>query len=181
MAKKVLVISTSLRNNSNSDRLADSFIRGAEEAGCDVTKITLKGKKIAFCTGCFACHELGRCAIQDDAAAITEEMKTSDAVVWATPIYFYSVSGQMKTLMDRVNPLYSAGCAFRDIYLLSTTGEKGENLDARAIAGLGGWIACFEKARLAGTVLADGIYEAGAIDGHPALQKAYEMGKSIRP
>lgn len=136
---------------------------------------------MAFCRGCFACHELGRCAIQDDAVAISENMLVSDVIVWATPIYFYGMSGQMKTLMDRCNILYSSDYAFRDIYLLSTAGERWEDLDARSVGGLEGWIACFGKARLAGKVLADGIYDVDAIADHPALQEAYEMGKSIQP
>ncbi len=181
MAKKVLAICASLRSRSNSEILADSFLRGAEDAGCEVSKICLKGKKIAFCRGCFACHDLHRCAIEDDVNSIVEEMRTSDVIVWATPIYFYGMAGEMKTLMDRGNALYSSDYRFRDIYLLTTAGEIRDKLDARTLVGLQGWIDCFKKAQLAGSVLADGIYDSGAITGHPALKKAYDMGKRIKP
>ena len=67
MAKKVLIISTSARRNSNSDILADAFMNGAKDAGNEVEKVSLTDKQIAFCRGCFGCLKLGRCVIRDDA------------------------------------------------------------------------------------------------------------------
>ena len=78
MAKKVLIIETSLRNNSNSDKLADSFAKGAEDAGNEVEIVSLKGKRIGFCTGCFECLKRGHCVIDDDANAITEKILETD-------------------------------------------------------------------------------------------------------
>ncbi|MDO4284940.1 MAG: flavodoxin family protein [Eubacteriales bacterium] len=179
MAKKVLVLTTSLRTGSNSDALADSFAKGAEEAGHQVERATLKGKTIAFCKGCLACQKLGKCVIADDAVALAEQMRTADVIAYATPIYYYEMSGQMKTLLDRANSLYSSDYAFRDIYLLSSAAEDEEGVDRRAVGGLEGWIECFEKAHLAGTVFAGGVDEAGSIAGHPSLQKAYEMGRAV--
>ena len=180
MTKKVLVISTSLRNQSNSEILADSFIEGTKAAGNAVEKISLKGKKIEFCKGCLACQESRRCVIQDDAIVIAEKMKLADVIVFATPIYYYEMSGQMKTLFDRANSLYSSDYAFRDIYFLSSAAEEEEGVDERAIFGLEGWIACFEKASLAGAVFAGGVDAEGKIKGHPSLKKAYDMGASIK-
>lgn len=76
MPKKVLIISTSLRNNSNSEMLADSFMKGAQESGNEVEKITLKDKNIAFCKGCLACQKIGHCVIKDDAIALAEKCTT---------------------------------------------------------------------------------------------------------
>lgn len=179
MSKKILVISTSLRNNSNSEFLADSFIEGAKSAGNEVEKITLKNKIIAFCKGCLACQSLGKCVIKDDAIDIAEKMKEAEVIVWATPIYYYEMSGQMKTLIDRVNSLYSSDYKFRDIYFLSTAAEDEKGVDSRAINGLKGWIDCYGKAFLAGSVFAGGVDGAGTINGHKALKEAYEMGKNI--
>ena len=67
MSKKVLIISTSLRGNSNSEALAHEFAKGAKDAGNEVTEITLCDKNIGFCKGCFACLKLGYCVINDDA------------------------------------------------------------------------------------------------------------------
>ncbi|WP_370773157.1 flavodoxin family protein [Faecalibacillus intestinalis] len=124
MAKKICVIKTSLRLNSNSDQLADAFIQSAKESGNDVIEISLKDKKIAFCKGCLSCQKLGHCVIDDDANIITEKIKQADVVVWATPIYYYEMSGQMKVMIDRANSLYTSNYQFRDVYLLSTAAEN---------------------------------------------------------
>ena len=87
MGKKVLVISTSLREKGNSDRLADAFAQGAESGGNSVEKISLSDKTIGFCKGCLACQKTHKCVIHDDANAIIEKMRTADTIVVATPIY----------------------------------------------------------------------------------------------
>lgn len=177
--KKVLIVSSSLRARSNSEALADAFARGAAEAGNEVERITLREKEIRFCRGCLACQQTGRCVIGDDAPAIVAKMHDADAIAFATPIYYYEMSGQLKTLLDRANPLYSSDYRFRDIYMLTAAAEDGEWVPERAVAGLQGWIDCFEKARLAGTVFAGGVTGPGEAEGHPSLQRAWEMGKTI--
>lgn len=179
MSKSVLVISTSPRKGGNSDTLADAFVRGAQEADSRVEKITLYDKTIGFCKGCLTCQNTRRCAIHDDADEIAQKMLTADVLVFATPIYYYGMSGQMKTMLDRSNPLFSADYAFRDVYLLAAAAETDEHTVDGAVTGLQGWIDCFEKARLAGTVFAGGVTAVGEIQGHPALQRAYEMGKNV--
>lgn len=117
--------------------------------------------------------------IRDDADAIAQKMGEADVIVFATPIYYYGMCGQMKTMLDRGNPLFSADYRFRDIYLLAAAAEEDEHTVDGAVTGLMGWIDCFEKARLAGTVFAGGVTSVGEIQGHPALKKAYEMGKRV--
>lgn len=179
MSKNVLILSTSPRKGGNSDALAERFAQGAREAGHEVEKICLYDKTIGFCKGCLACQKTQRCVIRDDADLIAQKMGAADVIVFATPIYYYEMCGQMKTMLDRSNPLYSADYAFRDIYLLSTAAEGGEGIDSRAVSGLEGWIDCFEKARLAGTVFGGGADAIGAIQGNPALDEAYEMGRRV--
>lgn len=179
MNKTVLVISTSPRKNGNSDRLADAFVRGAQEAGNHVEKISLFDKTIGFCRGCLACQKTQRCVIRDDADAIARKMRNADVIAFATPIYYYEMCGQMKTMLDRANPLFSADYAFRDIYLLATAADREESAMEGAAHGLQGWIACFEKACLAGTIFGGGVEAAGDIEGQPALRQAYEMGKTV--
>lgn len=179
MSKNIFVISTSPRKGGNSETLADEFIRGAKEAGNRVEKVCLYDKAIGFCKGCLACLKTHRCALHDGADEIAQKMRDADVLVFATPIYYYEMCGQMKTMLDRANPLYGSDYRFREIYMLSTAAEDGEDVPSRAENGLGGWIACFPKARLAGTVFAGGVDAVGAIKGHSALRKAYEMGKTI--
>lgn len=102
MSKKVLVISTSLRRHSNSHALAEEFAKGAKEAGHQVELISLIGRQIEYCVGCLSCQRTGQCVIEDDANLIAEKMLKADVVCYATPIYYYEMAGQMKTLLDRV-------------------------------------------------------------------------------
>ena len=176
MSKNVLVISTSLRSGSNSEALADSFLAGAKAAGNHVEKVTLKGKNLAFCKGCMACQNTRQCVIQDDAVALTEKMCRADVIVFATPIYYYSMSGQMKTLLDRANALFASNYAFRDIYMLTTAAEDGDAVPEKAVEGLKGWIDCFANAQLKGTVFCGGVNAPCDIDGNGKLNEAYEMG-----
>ena len=175
----VLVISTSLRPTSNSDALAREFARGAAVAGHSVEVVSLRGKKIEFCRGCFACQKTQKCVIKDDAPDIVAKMHNADVIAFATPIYYYEMCGQMKTLLDRANPLYPSDYKFRNIYLLTTAAEDEPQVPQRAVSGLTGWIDCFERARLAGTVFAGGVNDMGEIEGHKALCEAYELGKTV--
>lgn len=178
--KNIVVISTSLHAGSNSEILADKFIEGAIAAGHHVEKISLKGKNIGFCRGCHACQKLGRCAIDtDDANTIMRQVVNADVVCWATPIYYYEMSGQMKTLIDRMNAMYSLDYKFRDIYMLTTAAEDEPEVPKRAEAGLTGWIDCYPKCHLAGTLFCGGVNESKDIEGNAKLQEAYDMGKAV--
>ena len=177
--KNVLIISTSPRKNSNSESLAAAFARGAEEAGNKVELVSLRGKKISFCQGCFICQEKLRCVIHDDADLLCQKALSADVLVFASPIYYYEMSGQMKTLLDRFNPLFPADYAFRDVFFLASAAEEEASVPQRAISGLEGWVECFEKAHLAGTVFMGGVTEAGEKPDHPKLEEAYRMGKGI--
>jgi len=179
MAKKLLIITSSLRKDSNSDLLADAFAKGAEEAGNPVETISLKGKEIRCCTGCLACQKTERCSLKDDAAEIVEKVKRADVLGFASPVYYYSVSGQLKTLLDRLNPLFPSDYGFRDVYFLSAAYENEKATFEGSVTAIQGWVDCFSKARLAGTVFAGGVGAPGEIKGHEALAEARELGRKI--
>lgn len=176
---KVLIISTSLRVNSNSNLLAKSFYEGAKSMNHDVELISLRDKTINFCKGCFACQKLGSCIIKDDSNEIVEKMCEADVIVWATPIYYYEMSGQMKTLIDRANPLYARDYKFKDIYLLATATEDEEYVPEHAIGGVQGWIDCFEGVELKKTLFVGGVTNPNDIKDSPKIIEAYELGRSI--
>lgn len=178
--KKVVIISTSLRKNSNSDILAKEFEKGATAAGNEVEYISLAGKDIKYCIGCLACQKTQKCVIKDDVSAIATAVKNAEVVVFATPIYYYEMCGQMKTILDRLNPLYPSDYAFRDVYLLTTAAEDEESAMDGAVKGMQGWIDCFEKSRLAGVVRGVGINDAGEAINHTELLKnVYELGTQV--
>ncbi len=178
--KKVIVISTSLRPGSNSHAMAEQFAKGAEAAGHQVEFVSLRGKEIKFCVGCLSCQQTGACIFKDDVPAIMESVLNADVVCWATPIYYYEMSGQMKTLLDRLNPLYPSDYRFRRVYLLTTAAEEEDFVPEKAVSGLRGWVDCFEKAQLAGSLFCGGISGPGEASGKKEAQKeAYEFGRSL--
>lgn len=177
--KKVIVISTSLRTGSNSDMLADKFVEGAVQVGHEVEKISLIDKDVKFCRGCLACQKLGKCVIKDDVNDIMQKVLNADVVVWATPIYYYEMSGQMKVLIDRMNAMYTMDYKFRDVYMLTTAAETEPETPLRAETGLTGWIDCYPKSRLAGTLFCGGVDAPRTIAGNDKLQEAYRMGLNV--
>lgn len=178
--KKVLVISTSMRKKSNSDILAKEFAKGAKSAGHDVEYVSLAGKEINYCVGCFACSKTEKCFMDDGASEIVAKMRHADVIAFATPIYSNQVCGQLKTLMDRTNPIFLVDYAFREIYLLTTAEVNDEKVPDGAVAGLQGWIDCFNKSELKGVIRGVGISKPGEAAEHgEILKKTYEMGKNI--
>ena len=177
---KVIVITTSLRAKSNSDILAERLIVGAKDAGHDVELICLKGKTVKFCIGCLACQKTQKCVLKDDAVEIAEKVRNADTLVFVTPIYYYEMSGQMKTLLDRMNPLYPSDYGFRKVYMLSVAAEDEETTPEKAVNGLQGWVDCFEKAEFSGSLFCGGLNDSGEADSHLSeLDEAYEFGRQI--
>lgn len=180
MSKKVLALCTSPRRGGNSEALAEAFLAGARQAGHETEKVCLYGKDIRFCQGCLACQKTKRCAIRDDLEVVLEKMRRADVIAFATPIYFYEMCGQMKTLLDRTNPLFPAEYAFREIYLLATAADGGEQAVDGALQGLEGWVSCFDKARLSGVVRGVGLTDVGDVKAAPAfLEQAARLGRAI--
>lgn len=182
MTKKIILISTSPRKGGNSDRLADEFIRGAKEANHCIEKINLYDKTINFCKGCLACQQAktGHCVVRDDADAIVKKMAEAEVIVFATPIYFYEMCGQMKTLLDRTNPLFPIAHSFKAVYFITTAAESERSAMDGAIKGLQGWIDCFDEVKLQGVIYGTDLMDTNAVLNHPThLQDAYNMGKDI--
>ena len=177
--KKVLIISTSIRSGSNSEFLAHEFEKGAKEAGHVVEFISLKDKNIAFCRGCLACQKTHKCIINDDAIEIADKMCESEVIVWVSPIYYYEMSGQMKTLIDRCNSLYARDYKFKEVYFLTVAAEDEQYVPEKAINGLQGWIDCFEGVELKGTLFVGGVNGPNEINNHEKLKQAYELGRNI--
>lgn len=178
--KKVLIISSSLRGGSNSEILAHATEKGAIEAGNEVEFINLKGKDIKFCIGCLACQKTHKCVLNDDMAGLITKVQNADVLIFATPIYYYEMSGQMKTFLDRCNPLFPQTNKFKDVYLITSSYDDADDVANRAINGLKGWIECFGQSSFAGALVGGGINDPkDASKREDLLQEAYELGKNI--
>lgn len=159
--------------------MAEQFAEGAKAAGHSVELISLRGKEIKFCIGCLSCQKTGACVFRDDVPAIMDSVLAADVVCWATPIYYYEMSGQMKTLIDRMNAMYPKDYHFRDVYLLTTATENEDFTPKGAENGLQGWIDCFEKTNLKGHLFCGGVTDPKEIDGNSRLKDAFELGRQV--
>lgn len=106
---KILAINGSPRcKNSNTDKLLVPFLKGAEKSGAEVEEIYLSQKNIKGCQGCFACwvKTPGKCILKDDMTEeIMDKVNNSDVLILGTPLYAFSMSGQMKIFIDRMIPV----------------------------------------------------------------------------
>ncbi|MBP3425742.1 MAG: flavodoxin family protein [Rikenellaceae bacterium] len=179
MAKRVLILSGSPRKGGNSDTLCDRFAQGAKEAGHDVEKIWIQGRNVAPCLGCYYCKtHAGECARKDDMAEILDKMLAADVLVLSSPVYFYSISSQLKAVIDRT---VARWLEFRgkEFYYIMTAAEDTPTVMDCTLECMRGLAECLEGSVERGVIYGKGVYERGEIADHPAMQQAYEMGKGV--
>lgn len=179
MAKKVLIISASPRRHGNSDLLSDRFMQGAQEMGHQVEKVFLKDKKIAYCTGCGYCFEHHVCSQHDDMTELLDSMLGADVIVFATPVYFYTMNAQMKCFIDRATPRYR-DISNKEFYFIMTAADKEKANFQRTLEAFRGFTEdCLKGAKEAGVIYGGGTWHAGDVKTTPAYDEAYEMGKRV--
>lgn len=177
--KKILILSSSPRRGGNSDILCDEFLREATEVGNEAEKIFLRDKNINYCTGCSVCSMYGKpCPQKDDMSEIIEKMLAADVIVMATPVYFYTMSAQMKTLIDRCCARYTE-MKNKDFFFIVTAAEDDKEKMLRTIDTFQGFLDCLENPSIKGIVFGLGVWRMGEIKGNSAMQEAYEMAKSV--
>lgn len=179
MSKNVLIISASPRKGGNSDTLCDQFMKGAKETGNQVDKIRLAELDIAYCSACYACKTKGHCVKQDDMEQVIAKMRNADVIVLATPVYFYTMCAQMKTMIDRtLGGAQQTGLENKEFYLIATAAD-GKAAMERTVDGLRGYLECLPGAKEMGVIYGAGAWQLGDILKNPAMQEAYQMGKNI--
>ena len=183
--KRVFILRTSPRKGGNSDILAEAFKQGALSAGHEVDEIRFADYRINYCQGCFgsssalACQNSGECWQKDDMAGILPRVRQSDVLVFAAPVYFYTLSAQLKTFLDRMVPLYKKDYSFREVYLLATCENAEKSVIRGLVQSVSHWLICFPHANLAGVVYGAGALRPGEIRNAPEqIEKAYNMGQN---
>ncbi len=177
--KKVLILEGSPRRRGNSAILSAEFARGAAEAGCSVEMVNVAGKKIAGCLGCDACYRNGgTCVQKDDMQEVREKMLAADVIVLASPIYFYSMTAQLKAVIDRAYAFYQQ-LEGKTFYFIITCAAPDAAFTETMQAALRGFTCCVPGAKEGGTVLGVGAMEAGAIRSSAAMTEAYNLGLTI--
>lgn len=173
--KNILIISSSPRKNGNSQLLCEQFKRGAEEKGHMVTLVRLMEKIIGFCRACDGCmRNGGTCVLNDDMAEILKLFQEADVLVLATPVYFYGISAQMKTFIDRTYPIWQH-LGKKEVYYIISAG-LGEDIIERSLGDLDGFVEHLEEYRIAGRIYATDVMEAGLVKNLDVFEKAYQMG-----
>lgn len=176
--KQVLILSSSPRKNGNSQALCEAFAKGAQESGNKVNLIRLAEKKIGFCRACDVCMRNGGfCIQQDDMAEILKLYQQADVIVLSTPVYFYGISAQMKTFIDRTYPIWQ-NLGKKEIYYIVSAG-LGKDIIQRSLGDLDGFVEHLEEYEIKGRIYATNVMQAGLVLNAPIVEKAYQMGKRI--
>jgi multimeric flavodoxin WrbA len=151
---------------------------GARDAGNQVEKIFLGDKEIGYCTGCGSCYTRHKCIQQDDMVDLLEKMVTADVIIMATPVYFYTMNAQMKTLIDRTCPRYTE-ISNKEMYFIVTAADNRKQALDRTLEGFRGFTSCLSGTKEKGIIYGTGAWNIGDIKGSRAMVQAYEMGKKV--
>lgn len=180
MSKKVVIISASPRKVGNTDLLCDSFARGATEAGHQVEKIFIQEKDINYCTGCGACvaNSHSGCVQQDDMNAIVDQLLVADTIVMATPIYFYTMNGQLKTFIDRCCAKYTQ-IVDKEFYFIMAAADSRKTIFKRTLEEFRGFLDCLDGSVEKGHIAAGGVWQKGDVQKTAFIDAAYQLGKSV--
>jgi len=183
MPKKIVILNGSPRRKGNTSALVKAFTQGAESSGNTVTEFFLDGMDIHGCKGCFGGHSSKDCpCVQHDGMdKIYPAVKDCDVVVLATPLYYWTMSGQLRTALDRLFALEEG-----DGNLLRGHDRASALLMAAEGHGFEDALTYYDhlmehlRWKNLGHVLAGGNMGVGDIEGKPEIQQAFDLGKSIQ-
>lgn len=186
---KVIGIYSSPRAGGNSDILLKEMLRGAAETGALIEEIFLRELHFDPCVECGSCNETGECVVRDDMQLIYPGLESADRVIIASPVFFYSVTAQLKAMIDRCQALWCKKAYLHQIpapevsgrkgFFLSVGGTKGKNLFDCSVTTVRVFLESI-GITFAGYLGYRQIDHKGAILEHPtALAEAFEAGKRL--
>jgi multimeric flavodoxin WrbA len=188
MSVRVLGIMGSPRRHSNTEILLDKALEGATDAGAEIEKVLVSRLKISPCLEIYACLKDGNCAIRDDMQALYDKLVEADHIVFASPIFFYGVTGQAKALIDRCQALWARrhvlGMGKEDKrgrrgVFISVGATQGEKLFDGAVLTVKYFFDAI-GVKYSGDLLIRGIDNKAQIKEHPtALEDAFRLGQEL--
>ena len=179
MAKNILILSGSPRKKGSTDLLVEAFCEGAAEAGHQITLHRVADMDIKGCRGCKYCFKkIGECVQKDEMIPILAEIRAADVLVFASPIYFASVSAQLKLALDRFFVFYMDKIPGKEYVLLLTCGEKFIEMADETIS-MFHHTALDQTWTEAGILVATGLDEPEEIIGRPELEEARNLGRNL--
>lgn len=175
---KILVLTGSPRVNGNSNTLADNFIKGAQETGHSIVRFDAAQKNIHPCIACNKCRMNGECIFKDDFEFVRKNIIDADAVVLATPMYYFGISAQLKAVIDRFYAINGQIHKPKKAVLLMTYADTAP-IEAEPITKHYERLISYLGWSDAGQIIAPGVWEAGEINRTNYPKQAYELGKNI--
>ena len=174
----IVILVGSMRKGGNTDLLARRFVEGAAEHN-NVEIISVSDYKVAPCIGCNTCFTReGNACFNHDMDEVYEKLRHADVLVIASPVYFYSISAELKAIIDRLHTPMRNTFAIRKLALLLVGAASLPNLFDPILMQYQ-MILDFFHLQDCGKVLVSGVKDKGDIIGRPALDEAYRLGLSI--
>lgn len=177
--KNVLILSSSPRSAGNSARLCAAIAEGARSVGHAVETVALARLDIRPCTGCLGTLHGRPCPRGgDDVRAVAEKMLAADVIVLATPVYFYSMSGQLKTFIDRLCPWYRR-LSGKTFGFVMTAADDDPACVESTLEALRGLLRCVQSPAEAFAIRGVGLTEPGDAEASPSLNAAFAAGAAL--
>ena len=176
---KIVVLEGSPNKNGSSNMLADSFIRGAKEAGHSVQVIDAAHANVHPCIGCIRCGYEGPCVQKDDMETIRRTILDADMMVFVTPLYYYGMSAQLKTLIDRFCAFNSSIQRKRMKSALLTVAWNSDNWTFDALEAHYKTLVRYLDLKDQGMVLGRGCGTTSMTKHSGYPEKAYELGRGL--
>ncbi len=175
---KILVITGSPRKNGNSSTLAEHFIRGAKESGHAIVRFDAAFRNVHPCIACNKCDMNGECVFKDDFEFIRNHITDAGMVVFATPMYYFGISAQIKAVIDRFYAINTLIHVPKKAALLMTYADNNRRKE-KAIIDHYEVLLDYLGWKDAGQVIAPGVWPVGAVSRTPFPEQAYRLGKSV--
>jgi len=179
MSKNIVILFGSPRKGGNTEKLATAFMNGAKSKGKNVTLFRIADMAIKFCTGCSHCfNEKGVCIHKDDMQEILDSIRNADILVFASPVYYCSVSAQLKLVLDRTCALTNEQTPVKQAALLMTCADETTDTADGAVVMYKSVLE-YKNWDNAGVIIAPGLYGEITIDGRNELEQAWKLGEDI--
>ncbi|MGN0005504.1 MAG: flavodoxin family protein [Candidatus Gastranaerophilaceae bacterium] len=175
---KILILTGSPRKNGNSNTLVDNFIKGAKENGHEIVRFDSAFKKVHPCMACNHCGMNGDCVYKDDFEFVKENIIDADMVVFATPMYYFGISAQLKAVIDRFYSINEKIHKPKKSALFMTYADRSAKIAEpiknhyEVLLNYLGWTNV-------GEIIAEGVWQAGSVNSTQYPNAAYELGKNL--
>lgn len=165
--------------NGNTDKLCNSFMDGAKKKGHSVYKVDIEKYNLKHCDSCYKCKQQPfECHIKDDMGFILDKFMKADAIVLASPVYFYSISAQLKTFIDRCLVIWEK-VENKEFYFIVSCAQNSKLATATTIGCMRGFITCLKNSKECSMICAYGINKTNPLESTDYINQAYKLGYSI--